>query len=84
MTAEVWMGAIQLCLQPSVIFFLAVGVIIGTAIGALPSVSNASISFMTQKLVLDADVPDADALDALLAEAQSVISRIEPDCVILR
>ena len=55
-----------------------------TAIGALPSVSNASISFMTQKLVLDADVPDADALDALLAEAQSVISRIEPDCVILR
>lgn len=55
-----------------------------TAIGALPSVSNASINFMTQKLVLDADVPDADALDALLAEAQSVISRIEPDCVILR
>ena len=63
---------------------MAVGVIIGTAIGALPSVSNASISFMTQKLVLDADVPDADALDALLAEAQSVISRIEPDCVIVR
>ena len=39
MTAEVWMGAIQLCLQPSVIFFLAVGVIIGTAIGALPGLS---------------------------------------------
>ena len=48
MTAEVWMGAIQLCLQPSVIFFLAVGVIIGTAIGALPGLSaTMGIAIMT-------------------------------------
>lgn len=48
MTAEVWLGAIQLCLQPSVIFFLAVGVIIGTAIGALPGLSaTMGIAIMT-------------------------------------
>ena len=48
MTAEVWMGALQLCLQPSVLFFLAVGVIIGTAIGALPGLSaTMGIAIMT-------------------------------------
>ncbi len=48
MTAEVWLGAIQLCLQPSVIFFLAVGVVIGTAIGALPGLSaTMGIAIMT-------------------------------------
>lgn len=48
MTAEVWLGAIQLCLQPSVLFFLAVGVIIGTAIGALPGLSaTMGIAIMT-------------------------------------
>lgn len=48
MTAEVWMGAIQLCLQPSVIFYLAVGVVIGTCIGALPGLSaTMGIAIMT-------------------------------------
>ena len=39
MSAEVWLGALQLCLQPSVILFLCIGVCIGTVIGALPGLS---------------------------------------------
>lgn len=48
MSAEVWIGALQQCLQPSVIMFLAIGVIIGTAIGALPGLSaTMGIAIMT-------------------------------------
>lgn len=39
MTADAWLSAIQLCLQPSVILFLTIGIVIGTAIGALPGLS---------------------------------------------
>ena len=37
MTADVWFSALQSCLQPSVLLFLAIGVCIGTIIGALPA-----------------------------------------------
>ncbi|MDO4290425.1 MAG: cation transporter [Eggerthellaceae bacterium] len=52
-----------------------------TAINKVEGVNKATISFMTQKLVLDAD--DA-RFDAVLDEAQRLISGIEPDCRIAR
>lgn len=50
-------------------------------IGRIDGVNSASISFMTQKLVLDADEA---RFDAILDEAQRACSKYEPDCVILR
>ncbi len=48
MTAEVWLGALQLVLQPSVLLFLCLGVLIGTVIGALPGLSaTMGIAIMT-------------------------------------
>ena len=48
MTADVWLGAAQTILQPSVIFFLFAGVLIGTVIGALPGLSaTMGIAIMT-------------------------------------
>lgn len=47
----------------------------------IEGVNAASISFMTQKLVLDAD---ETRLDEVLDEAQRICTSIEPDCVILR
>lgn len=48
MTAEVWLGALQQILQPSVILFLCLGVLIGTVIGALPGLSaTMGIAIMT-------------------------------------
>ena len=44
-------------------------------------VKSASISFMTQKLVLEAD---DDRFEAVLDEAQRACKKFEPDCVILR
>ena len=51
------------------------------AIAKLPEVSAVTVSFMTQKLVIEAD---DDCFDAVLDEAQRACSKIEPDCVILR
>ncbi len=51
------------------------------AIKNIDGVESASISFMTQKLVLEAD---DDRFDAVLDEAQRACKKIEPDCVILR
>lgn len=48
-----------------------------TAINKIDGVNKATISFMTQKLVLDAD--DA-RFNAILDESQRLISGIEPDC----
>lgn len=50
-------------------------------IGRIDGVNKASVSFMTQKLVLDAD--DA-RFDRILDEAQRICTSIEPDCTILR
>ena len=50
-------------------------------IRGIDGVKSATISFMTQKLVLEAD---DDCFDAVLDEAQRVCKKIESDCVILR
>lgn len=54
---------------------------IETAIKNIDGVKNASVSFLMQKLVLEAD---DDRFDAVLDEAQRICKKIEPDCVILR
>ncbi len=51
-------------------------------IGRLGGVKRASVSFMAQKLVIETD--GGGDLDALLAEAQSICSKYEPDCTIVR
>ena len=50
------------------------------AIGKLPGVNKATVSFMAQKLILDAD--DA-RFDEILAAAAKEIRKVEPDCRIL-
>ena len=47
----------------------------------IDGVKSATLSFMTQKLVIEAD---DDRFDAVLDEAERVCRKIEPDCVILR
>ena len=50
------------------------------AIGKLQGVESASVNYMTQKLTLSAE----DSLfDAVLAQAQKAVSKIEPDCRIV-
>ena len=51
------------------------------AIKNIEGVKSASISFMTQKLVLEAD---DDRFEAVLDVAQHACKKFEPDCVILR
>lgn len=51
------------------------------SIKKIDGVNSATMSFMTQKLVLDAD--DA-RFDEILDEAVRVCKRVEPDMVILR
>ena len=51
------------------------------AIKNIEGVKSASISCMTQKLVLEAD---DDRFEAVLDEAQRACKKFEPDCVILR
>lgn len=51
-----------------------------TAIGKLDGVVSATISFMTQKLTVEADEND---LDKILKAAQKAIKKIEPDCRIV-
>ena len=50
------------------------------AIRKLPGVNSATVSFMTQKLTLDAD--DA-RFDEILQGAVKVCKKVEPDCTIL-
>ncbi|MBR3690178.1 MAG: cation transporter [Eggerthellaceae bacterium] len=50
-------------------------------IAKLPEVSNATISFMTQRLVIEA--PD-HRFPAVVDEAQAIISKFESDCIIKR
>lgn len=49
------------------------------AIKKIDGVQNASVSFMTQKLLLEAD--DAQ-FDSILKEVVKVCKRVEPDCEI--
>lgn len=52
-----------------------------TDINRLDGVNKATVSFMTSKLVLDAD---PSRFDEVVAEAQSICAKYEPDCVIVR
>ena len=47
----------------------------------LAGVNSANINFLTQKLTLDAD--DA-RFESILDEAERIIKKIEPDCVLVR
>ena len=49
---------------------------IETAIKELPGVKNASVSFMAQKLLLEAD---DDKFDAVLKDADKAAKKVEPD-----
>ncbi len=49
---------------------------IENAVKELPGVTNASISFMAQKMMLEAD---DDKFDAILQEAVKVAKKVEPD-----
>ena len=51
------------------------------AIKKLDGVNDASVSFMTQKLTLDAD--DA-RFDVILEQAVKVCKKVEPDCTVVR
>ena len=50
------------------------------AIRKLPGVHSASISFLTQKFVLEAD---DDRFDDLVSEAAKICRKIEPDCRVI-
>ena len=51
------------------------------AIKKIPGVNDASVSFMTQKLMLDAA---DDRFDAIMDEVEKVCAKVEPDMKILR
>ena len=51
------------------------------AIAKIDGVNSVNISFMTQKLTLDAE---DERFDAILDSAQKAISKFEKDCVIVR
>lgn len=50
-------------------------------INKLPSVTNATVSFMTQRLSIEC--PDDTDLDALMREVVRVIAKVEPDCEVV-
>ena len=50
-----------------------------TAIKKIKGVTNASVSFLTQKMTVETD---GDSLDEIMKEAVKVCRKIEPDCVI--
>ena len=50
------------------------------AIKKLPGVSNASVSFLTQKLTIEGD--DAQ-FDQLVQQAVAICKKVEPDCEVL-
>ena len=45
----------------------------------LPGVNSVTISFLTQKLTIDAD---DEQFDAIMQQAVKICKKIEPDCVI--
>ena len=55
-----------------------------SGINELPGVNTASISFMTSKLMIDADAADEEALAAIVDAAQAVCTSYEKDCRIVR
>lgn len=53
---------------------------IEAAIKEIEGVSGASVSFMTQKLVIETE---PEILDAVIAEVRKTMNKIEPDCEIV-
>lgn len=51
------------------------------AIKKIPGVNDASVSFMTQKMMVDAE---DEKFDAIMDEVEKVCAKVEPDCKILR
>ena len=51
------------------------------AIKKIDGVNDASVSFMTQKMSIDAD---DERFDAIMDEVVKVCKKVEPDCVIIR
>ena len=51
------------------------------AIRRLPGVTDASVNFMMQKLTIEAD---DERFEAILDDVQRCISRVEPDCKLVR
>lgn len=50
------------------------------ALGKMEGVESATVNFMTQKLTLEAE---ESQLERILAEAQTLIAKIEPHCKIV-
>ena len=50
------------------------------AIKKITGITDASVNFMTQKMMIEA--PDNE-FDRIVAEAVNVISRVEPDCQVV-
>ena len=50
------------------------------AIKKIPGVNDASVSFMTQKMTVEAD---DESFDAVMKKAVKLCKRIEPDCTII-
>ena len=51
-----------------------------TAIKKIDGVKDASVSFMSQKMTIEAD---DDKFDAIVKEAVKVCKKVEPDCEIV-
>ena len=51
------------------------------AIKKIDGVKDASVSFMTQKMTIEAD---DERFDAIMDEVARVCAKVEPDCKILR
>ncbi len=49
------------------------------AIKKLDGVTNASVSFLTQKMTVETD---RDSLDEIMKEVVKVCKKVEPDCII--
>ncbi|TAH68855.1 MAG: heavy metal transporter [Anaerolineaceae bacterium] len=52
-----------------------------TAINKLTGVKEATVNFMTQKLIIDAD---EDRMSAIIEESEKIVKRIEPDTKIVQ
>ena len=50
-----------------------------TAISKLEGVKEASVNFMTTKMIIEGD---EDKMPAILKEAEKIVKRLEPDVVI--
>ncbi len=51
-----------------------------TAINKIDGVKEATVSFMTQRLVIEAD---DDRFDEIVAEAVKAVQKVDPDCKVL-